>query len=387
MSELKNVAQVKENIAHDYLQKIKGIELGLPEYNDRTRQWRTALLFNNQSLGLVYYDAMTGDLDKGKSTSISFLKERLDLIKRKENSKRKTKRKKRDNTYYVSPLKHDLLINDDAAHALRELPANSADLIFTSPPYYNAKTEYSEFLTYDRYLAFIKKIVEEATRVLIPGKFFVIDSSPVLIPRIDRNHSSTRLAVPYDIHKIFMDLGYEFIDDIYWVKPEGAGWSAGRGRRFAADRHPMQYKAVPVTENIMVYRKKSDHLIDWFIKKNPHPEYVEESRIEDPYEVTNIWRINPAKDKRHPAIFPKELAERVIKYYSFKNDYVLDPFGGLATTAKAAIDLNRHFISIELEKKYFDDSLKDLNKDYDMYLNSGKIKAIRNLKELQYLQN
>lgn len=173
-----------------------------------------------------------------------------------------------------------------------------------------------------------------------------------------------------------MDLGYEFIDDIYWVKPEGAGWSAGRGRRFAADRHPMQYKAVPVTENIMVYRKKSDHLIDWFIKKNPHQKDVEASRIEDPYEVTNIWRINPAKDRRHPAVFPKELAERVIKYYSFKNDYVLDPFGGLATTAKAAIDLNRHFISIELEKKYFDDSLKDLNKDYGMYLNSGKVEVI-----------
>lgn len=377
MTELKNVAQVKENIERDYLQKLNDVKLGLPEYNDRTRQWRTTLLFNNQSLGLVYYDAMTGELDKNKSTSTSFLKKRLNLIKREKNLKKKNKRKKRDNTYYVSPLKHDLLINDDAAHALKELPANSADLIFTSPPYYNAKTEYSEFLTYDKYLTFIKKIVEETTRVLIPGKFFVIDSSPVLIPRIDRNHSSTRLAVPYDIHKIFMDLGYEFIDDIYWVKPEGAGWSAGRGRRFAADRHPMQYKAVPVTENIMVYRKKSDHLIDWFIKKNPHPEYVEESKIEDPYEVTNIWRINPAKDRRHPAIFPKELAERVIKYYSFKNDYVLDPFGGLATTAKAAIDLNRHFISIELEKKYFDESLKDFSIDYDMYLNSGKVKVIR----------
>ena len=306
MTELKNVAQVKENIERDYLQKLNDVKLGLPEYNDRTRQWRTALLFNNQSLGLVYYDAMTGELDKNKSTSTSFLKKRLNLIKRKESLEKKSKRKKRDNTYYVSPLEHDLLINDDAAHALKELPANSADLIFTSPPYYNAKTEYSEFLTYDKYLTFIKEIVEEATRVLIPGKFFVMDSSPVLIPRIDRNHSSTRLAVPYDIHKIFMDLGYEFIDDIYWVKPEGAGWSAGRGRRFAADRHPMQYKAVPVTENIMVYRKKSDHLIDWFIKKNPHQEYVEESRIEDPYEVTNIWRINPAKDRRHPAIFPKE---------------------------------------------------------------------------------
>ncbi|WP_259693294.1 site-specific DNA-methyltransferase [Lactobacillus helveticus] len=225
--------------------------------------------------------------------------------------------KKRDNTYYVYPLEHDLLINDDAAHALKELPANSVDLIFTSPPYYNAKTEYSEFLTYDKYLAFIKEIVEEATRVLIPGKFFVMDSSPVLIPRIDRNHSSTRLAVPYDIHKIFMDLGYEFIDDIYWVKPEGAGWSAGRGRRFAADRHPMQYKAVPVTENIMVYRKKSDHLIDWFIKKNPHQKDVEASRIEDPYEVTNIWRINPAKDRRHPGRFSKRISRKSDKILFF----------------------------------------------------------------------
>lgn len=172
MTELKNVAQVKENIERDYLQKLNDVKLGLPEYNDRTRQWRTTLLFNNQSLGLVYYDAMTGELDKNKSTSTSFLKKRLNLIKREKNLKKKNKRKKRDNTYYVSPLKHDLLINDDAAHALKELPANSVDLIFTSPPYYNAKTEYSEFLTYDKYLAFIKEIVEEATRVLIPGKFF-----------------------------------------------------------------------------------------------------------------------------------------------------------------------------------------------------------------------
>lgn len=140
----------------------------------------------------------------------------------------------------------------------------------------------------------------------------------------------------------------------------------------------MQYKAVPVTENIMVYRKKSDHLIDWFIKKHPNPKYVDESKIEDPYEKTNIWRINPAKDKRHPAIFPKELAERVIKYYSFKNDYVLDPFGGLATTAKVALDLDRNFVSIELEEKYFDASLNDFKKDYELKLNSGKIKIIRN---------
>lgn len=79
----------------------------------------------------------------------------------------------------------------------------------------------------------------------------------------------------------------------------------------------MQYKAVPVTENIMVYRKKSDHLIDWFIKKNPHQKDVEASRIEDPYEVTNIWRINPAKDRRHPGRFSKRISRKSDKILFF----------------------------------------------------------------------
>lgn len=91
MTKLKNVAQVKENIECDYLQKLNDVKLGLPEYNDRTRQWRTTLLFNNQSLGLVYYDAMTGELDKNKSTSTSFLKKRLNLIRREKISKIKEK--------------------------------------------------------------------------------------------------------------------------------------------------------------------------------------------------------------------------------------------------------------------------------------------------------
>lgn len=66
----------------------------------------------------------------------------------------------------------------------------------------------------------------------------------------------------------------------------------------------MQYKAVPVTEYVMVYRKKPVCLIDNFIRKHPNPELVEASKIEDGYEKTNVWYISPARDKRHPAIFP-----------------------------------------------------------------------------------
>ena len=77
-----------------------------------------------------------------------------------------------------------------------------------------------------------------------------------------------------------------------------------------------------------------------------------DSKIEDGYETTNVWKITPAHCKEHPAIFPIELAEKVIKYYSFKGDVVLDPFGGTGTTAKAAINLNRRFAIFEKEEEY-----------------------------------
>ncbi len=109
---------------------------------------------------------------------------------------------------------------------------------------------------------------------------------------------------------------------------------------------------MPVTEYILVYRKHTDKLIDWNIRAHPKPELVKESRISGDYEPTNIWRIPPSNDKRHPAIFPLELAQRVISYYSFKQDVVLDPFAGIGTVGKAAVLLERRFVLIEKELEY-----------------------------------
>ncbi|WP_032275788.1 site-specific DNA-methyltransferase, partial [Escherichia coli] len=164
-----------------------------------------------------------------------------------------------------SPL-NNMLLQGNCAETLKKLPDESVNLVFTSPPYYNAKPEYSEYHTYDEYLSLLRSVIKECHRVLSEGRFFVINVSPVLIRRASRNEASKRIAVPFDLHRLFIEEGYEFIDDIHWVKPEGAGWALGRGRRFAADRNPLQYKPVPVTEYILVYRKKTDKLIDWNIR-------------------------------------------------------------------------------------------------------------------------
>ncbi len=176
--------------------------------------------------------------------------------------------------------------------------------------------------------------------------------APVLVRRASRSQASRRIAVPFDMHRLFVEEGFDFIDDIIWAKPEGAGWATGRGRRFAADRNPLQYKAVPVTEYVLVYRRHSDRLIDWNIRTHPDQEAVRRSRVQDGYERTNVWRIAPTSSRLHPAVFPVELAERVIRYYSFEGDIVLDPFAGIGTVGEAAVRLKRRFALAEQDPEY-----------------------------------
>ena len=326
------------------------ISFGLPEVDDRYHVWRVPLLnaATGERIGEVVIDARSSLILEDKSTSPQLLESRL----LGRNGVGKPAKCSRSNGNYVLSSLRNTIALGDCEEVLQDLPAESVDLVFTSPPYYNARPEYTDYITYEEYLLKIRKVMQNAHRVLAEGRFFVMNVSPVLVRRANRSEASVRIAVPFDMHRLFVEEDYDFIDDIIWKKPEGAGWATGRGRRFAADRNPLQYKPVPVTEYILVYRKHTSKLIDWNIRAHPNPELVKASRIGDDYERTNIWRITPAHDKRHPAVFPVELAEKVIAYYSFKGDVVLDPFAGIGTVGKAAVKLGRRFVLIEQDPNY-----------------------------------
>lgn len=351
--------QAAREIASGWLRDAElenAVELGLPEVDDRYHIWRIPLLarWGQHIIGELAVDARTSLLVTAKSTTPATLEARL-LGREKTNPARRLhgSAPKVKTPYLLSDLRNTIA-QGDAEQVLQTLPAESIDLIFTSPPYYNARPEYADYITYEAYLLKLRKIIHHARHVLAEGRFFVINISPVLIRRANRSESSRRIAVPFDVHRLFIEEDFDFIDDIIWEKPEGAGWATSRGRRFAADRNPLQYKPVPVTEYVLVYRKRTRKLIDWNIRNHPDAELVKASRVSDGYERTNIWRITPAHDKRHPAIFPPELVERVITYYSFKRDVVLDPFAGLGTVGRVAAQLDRRFVLIEKEQKYVD---------------------------------
>ena len=241
------------------------------------------------------------------------------------------------------------IICGDSLVELDRLADESVGLVCTSPPYFNARPEYASYQSYDQYLDFLRTIIRKCHRVLADGRFFVVVIAPVLSPRRSRNEQSIRLPLHLDINPIFVQEGYEFVDDIIWKKPDGAGGQ--RGKRFAADRNPLAYKPVPVVEYVHVYRKKSSKLIDDLIA-DVDVETRKASKIADGYERTNIWSISPAKSPIHPAVFPLELAERIVRYYSFVGDVVLDVFAGTGTTGLAARNLGREFCLIEQKREY-----------------------------------
>jgi site-specific DNA-methyltransferase (adenine-specific) len=59
-----------------------------------------------------------------------------------------------------------------------------------------------------------------------------------------------------------------------------------------------------------------------------------------------------AKKEGHPAPFPEELIYRLIKFYSYRGNIVLDPFGGIGTVAAVAHRTGRHYVHLDLSKKY-----------------------------------
>jgi len=255
------------------------------------------------------------------------------------------------------------VVRGDVKEVLKHVPDESVHLTFTSPPYYNAR-DYSIYQSYEEYLNFLESVFKEVHRVTKEGRFFVLNTSPIIIPRISRAHASKRYPIPYDIHPLLMKMGWEFIDDIVWVKPEASVKNRNAG--FLQHRKPLGYKPNAVSEMLMVYRKKTDKLIDWNIHQYDWDK-VKKSKILDKYETTNIWRIDPTFDRVHSAVFPIELCNRVVRFYSFIGDLIFDPFAGSGTLGRAAINLDRNFFLTEKEERYVDRFKEELNKISNLF--------------------
>lgn len=248
------------------------------------------------------------------------------------------------------------VIHNKSCRKMDEVDDNSVGLVVTSPPYFSAK-DYAENLeysfepgAYQEYLDFLKDVFTECRRVLKRGRFCIINTSNIIVMTSKYRVDNIRLPVAFDTHRLMVDIGYEFVDDIIWKKPESA--CINRQANFFQTRKPLSYRPNQVIEYVLVYRKKDigERTSDFF--KDIDEETIENSKVLGDYETSNVWEIAPQTGSKHPAPFPYILPKNVIEYYSFKGDIVLDPFFGSGTTGYVAKDLGRKYVGYEISKEY-----------------------------------
>lgn len=230
----------------------------------------------------------------------------------------------------------------DAREVLPQMPPASVDLVITSPPYFGLK-EYGHNLGVetehlDQYVNDLRAIFAECFRVLRDGRF-----ACVVVGQFTSEAVSVYL--PGLVAEILEDIGYRFRREHIWVKPLGIQGIWNRGTTsFLYNPWPRNTMINIHHEHILIYQK------------GEHPEVFERRDPLSEEEVKefcwSVWELPPSEIKGHPAPFPLEIPRRLIKMYSYTGEVILDPFLGSGTTLRAAVDLGRAGIGIEVAETY-----------------------------------
>jgi len=240
---------------------------------------------------------------------------------------------------------HKLIIGN--CMVMEEIPDGTVHLMVTSPPYFNAPFDYKGlFKNYEQYLGVLRKFAKETFRVLQEGRIAVLNIDDMLI-------NGEKFPIVADAIKIFQEAGFRYRDRIIWKKPDGYLRISRRSGVVLQNPYPMYFYPDNLLESIIIFQKGK------FNYRSVPKEVRETSKIDMKefskkkwymtlWEMNNVLPGSPLE--KDIAAFPYELPYRIIKLFSYKGETVLDPFVGSGTTMKAARDLGRNSIGIEIKK-------------------------------------
>lgn len=267
-------------------------------------------------------------------------------------------------------------IHGDCLTAMKTLADDSVVLAFTSPPYHNAinyedhiKKLNGKMLHWERreqsyafYKTFLVDRFKELYRVIKPGGHNIVNISPVA-------WEGKRVALPFHFLCWMEEIGWQFKEDIVWEK------GIVRDKRSGVlmqHPYPGYYYPSLAVEYVFVLQKPAGKKTENNIYHNRSAQEKRDNKLSlEGYQEQskNIWNIRPVapKENIHPCPFPEELARRVVQYYSYKNDIVLDIFAGSGVTNLAAEKLKRQHIGMEIEKQYIEYGVKVISNAKELF--------------------
>lgn len=231
------------------------------------------------------------------------------------------------------------IINDiltgDCLEIIPKIDGDTVSLIITSPPY-NLSLNYDKYednLSHEDYLGWMKKVWLECKRVLRKGGRLIINIAPTGISKF--------IPIHIDFVNICREIGLTYRAEIIWYKQTIRNRTA-----WGSWKSPSNPHVLPSWEYVLVFEKDKPQL-DGDSKK------IDITAEEFKNWSDAHWYIAPETQRKgHPAPFPEELIKRLIKFYSYQGDIVLDPFGGTGTTAFVAKKFGRQFIHIDVSEDY-----------------------------------
>lgn len=226
------------------------------------------------------------------------------------------------------------LLYGDCLERMAEIPDNSADITFTSPPYNmnlrvrngsycsrqivkEISTKYANFddnLPMGEYFEFSKKVVNECLRI-----------SPIVFYNVQFLTGNKRA-----LFRLIGEFEDQLKEIIVWDKVNG--------------QPAIQSGVMNSQYEVILVFDKNDAIVRQFKNANFNRGTL-----------SNLWSIKRGRkiDKSHGAVFPVELAEKVISSFTNVGDAVFDPFTGTGTTGVACVNTGRKFIGIELDPTYY----------------------------------
>jgi DNA modification methylase len=261
--------------------------------------------------------------------------------------------------------RHQIHLGD--ARDLSWIQDGSVHLIVTSPPYWTLKeyaagneNQMGHFVEYEHFLSELDRVWRECARVLVGGGRICCIVGDVCMAR---KKQGRHFIVPLhaDIEVRARRFGLDCLQPIIWHKiANGATEVQGNGSGFYGK--PYQPGAIIKNdvEYILFLRKGGEYRSTPVLQKALSMLTREEMKAWQ----RSIWTDLRGASTRdgHPAPYPVELAERLIKLFSFAGDTVLDPFAGTGSTSMAAIMSGRNSIANEIEPSYVEIARKRIRK-------------------------
>ncbi len=244
-------------------------------------------------------------------------------------------------------------IHQGDARELDWIGAESLHLVLTSPPYWTLKQyplheeQLGLVADYERFHEELEKVWRHCFRVLVPGGRLVCVVGDVCLSR--RQHGR-HMVMPLhaDIIVRARKLGFDNLSPIFWYKIANANYEVENGSGFLGKPYEPNAIFKNDVEFILMLRKPGGY-------RQPTEQQRAASRLtkkEHQAWFQQIWTLNGASTREHPAPFPEELAYRLVRMFSFVGDTVLDPFMGTATTLLAAARCGRNSIGVDVEPSY-----------------------------------